>query len=186
MVTAAGFESPDRHLTLAATRFIPRALARPLVSELKVGQIAPDFELSDDEGKQVKLSSLRGKRIVLFFYPEDDTPVCTQQACGFRDVFPEFLPEGVLVFGVSPDDGASHGAFKKKFGLQYGLLSDPGNVVAIRYGSFGEKLMYGKKVQGTIRSSIVIDAAGRIASVHRNVRSAGNGARMMQAIKESS
>ena len=154
------------------------------MAEIAVGDKAPDFSLEDDEGNIVKLSGFRGRPVVLFFYPEDDTPVCTQQACGFRDEFTGFEALGAVVLGVSPDPVASHAAFRRKFHLPFHLLSDPGNKVALRYGSYGTKLMYGKKVQGTIRSSILIDAHGRIAGIHRNVRSAGNGARMVQALRE--
>lgn len=155
------------------------------MAELRVGDKAPDFALEDDAGKKVRLSGLRGQPVVLFFYPEDDTPVCTQQACGFRDESAAFEDLRAIVFGVSPDSVESHAAFRRKFGLPYGLLSDPGNKVAIRYGAYGAKLMYGKEVQGTIRSSVVVDTQGRVASVHRNVRSAGNGARMAQALRET-
>jgi thioredoxin-dependent peroxiredoxin len=153
------------------------------MAELSVGALAPDFELLDDSGKPVRLSGLRGRAVVLFFYPEDDTPGCTQQACGFRDKFAQFRELGAVVLGISPDSVDSHRAFKAKFGFPFALLCDPGNVVARRYGAFGSKLMYGKEVQGTIRSSIVIDAEGRIASVHRNVRTAANGARMVEVVR---
>jgi peroxiredoxin Q/BCP len=177
--------SPDRHLTRGPSpSFIPRLSRHPEVPLLKVGDVAPDFELRDEAGKLVRLSGLRGRSVVLFFYPDDDTPVCTQQACSFRDEFDGFAKADVVVFGISPDDVVSHRAFKKKFNLPFGLLSDPSNKVAQRYGSFGEKLMYGRKVQGTIRSSILIDPGGRILSIHRNVRSAGNGARMLRVLSE--
>lgn len=152
--------------------------------ELKVGDLAPDFTLEDDGGAKVRLSDFRGQPVVLFFYPEDDTPVCTQQACGFRDEFEKFEELDAVVLGISPDSVESHRAFKRKFRLPFQLLSDPGNKVALKYESFGSKLMYGKEVQGTIRSSIVVDAKGRIAAVHRNVRSQGNGARMVEAVRE--
>lgn len=151
--------------------------------ELAVGDKAPDFELEDDGGKPVRLSDFRGQPVVLFFYPEDDTPVCTQQACSFRDSFSDFEELDAIVLGISPDPVESHRAFKRKFRLPFYLLSDPGNKVALKYQSYGTKLMYGKEVQGTIRSSIVVDAKGRIASIHRNVRSDGNGARMVEALK---
>ena len=151
-----------------------------------MGRPAPEFELLDDAGRAVRLADLRGRPVVLFFYPEDDTPVCTQQACSFRDAFTDLEGLGAVVLGVSPDSVESHAAFRRKFGLPFRLLSDPGNKVAKRYGSYGKKLMYGKEVQGTIRSSIVLDAEGRVASVHRNVRSGGNGARMAQVLKELS
>lgn len=151
---------------------------------LKVGDRAPAFELLDDAGAPVRLAQLRGAPVVLFFYPEDDTPVCTQQACGFRDDHARFEAAGATVLGISPDDVASHAAFRRKFAFPYRLLSDPGNKVALRYEAFGEKLMYGRKVQGTIRSSVLIDAEGRIAGIFRNVRSAGNGKRMAEEIEK--
>lgn len=150
---------------------------------LDVGKRAPEFSLKDDAGATVKLSELRGRVVVLFFYPEDDTPVCTQQACGFQDAYDGFAELGAVVLGVSPDSVGSHAAFRKKMGFPFRLLSDPGNKVSVKYGSYGEKLMYGKKVQGTIRSSVVIDAEGRIAHVARNVRSAGNGARTLEVVR---
>lgn len=149
------------------------------MSELVVGGRAPELALADDSGAVVRLSDLRGSPVVLFFYPEDDTPVCTQQACGYRDEWRAFSAAGAIVLGISPDDIDSHRRFRAKVALPFPLLSDPGNVVSKRYGAFGEKLMYGRRVLGTIRSSILIDAEGRIAAVHRNVRSAGNAKRML-------
>lgn len=148
------------------------------MSGLAVGDRAPDLELLDDSGAAVRLSELRGAPVVLFFYPEDDTPVCTQQACGYRDEWRAFDAAGARVFGVSPDDITSHRRFREMHGYPFPLLSDPGNKVALRYGAFGEKLMYGKRVQGTIRSSVLIDAEGRIAALRRNVRSAADAKRM--------
>ena len=153
------------------------------MADLAVGDKAPDFELEDDGGKRVKLSDFRGQPVVLFFYPEDDTPGCTAQSCSFRDTFSEFEELDAIVMGVSPDPVDSHRAFKRKYKLPFYLLSDPGNEVARKYGSFGKKLLYGKEVVGTIRSSIVVDAKGRVASIHRNVRTEGNGARMVEAVK---
>lgn len=153
------------------------------MADLAVGDKAPDFALLDDSGKPLKLSGFRGQPVVLFFYPEDDTPVCTQQACSFRDEFSGFEKLDAIVLGISPDPVESHAAFRRKFRLPFQLLSDPGNQVATRYASYGTKLMYGKEVQGTIRSSIVVDGKGRVAAIHRNVRSAGNGARMVEALR---
>lgn len=151
--------------------------------DLAVGDKAPDFELLDDGGKPVKLSDFRGQPVVLFFYPEDDTAVCTVQNCSFRDVFSDFEELDAIVLGISPDDVESHQAFKRKFKLPFQILSDPGQKVSTRYGSWGKKLMYGKEVTGMIRSSIVVDAKGKIASINRNVRSEGNGARMVEIVK---
>lgn len=154
-----------------------------MTGALRVGAKAPDFALADDEGRKVRLSELRGRVVALFFYPEDDTPVCTQQACSFRDVHTEFVQLGAVVLGVSPDDAASHQAFRRKHRFPFPLLSDPGNAVAARYGAHGRKLMYGREVTGTIRSSVVVDVEGRVAAVFRNVRSAGNGARTLEAVR---
>lgn len=153
------------------------------MTSLEVGEKAPSFTLQDESGATVRLADFAGGPVVLFFYPEDDTPGCTQQACGFRDEFAGFRELGAEVFGLSPDPVESHASFRKKFSFPFRLLSDPGNKVATRYGAYGKKLMYGKEVVGTIRSSIVIDAEGRIASVHRNVRTEGNGARMMEEVR---
>lgn len=155
------------------------------MAELQVGDRAPDFELLDDAGKPVKLSEFRGQPVVLFFYPEDDSPGCTAQACSFRDAFADFEELDAIVMGLSQDPVESHRAFKRKFRLPFYLLSDPENKVAIKYGAYGPKILYGKEVVGTIRSSIVIDAKGRVASIHRNVRTEGNGARMAEELKRA-
>lgn len=149
---------------------------------LEVGAVAPAFRLRSDGGDLVSLASLRGKRVVLFFYPEADTPVCTKQACGFGDLHAAFVERDAVVLGISPDPPEALAAFRKKFGFRYALLSDPGNEVSERYGSYGEKLMYGRKVLGTIRSSVIVDEHGRIAGVFRNVRSEANARRMLEEL----
>jgi thioredoxin-dependent peroxiredoxin len=136
------------------------------------GKPAPDFELTSDSGEQVKLSDFRGKPVVLYFYPKDDTPGCTKQACGIRDNYGVFADRGAVVLGVSPDDEASHAKFKEKYGLPFTLLSDPGHKVADDYGIWGEKKAYGKTYMGVERSTFVIDADGSIAEVFRRVRPA--------------
>jgi peroxiredoxin Q/BCP len=136
------------------------------------GQQAPEFELESDAGETVKLSSLRGKPIVLYFYPKDDTPGCTTQACGIRDVYGEFERAGAVVLGVSPDSAASHVKFKEKFGLPFTLLADPDHAVAERYGAWGEKRNYGKTYMGIIRSTFVIDADGKVIKAMPNVKPA--------------
>lgn len=147
-----------------------------------VGAVAPLFELVDDAGRAVSLASLRGRPVVLFFYPEADTPTCTTQACGYRDEMAAFERVGARVFGVSPDEAAALCAFREKFALPFPLLSDPANAVASAYGAFGEKTMYGRRVTGTIRSSVIIDGEGRVAGVFRGVRAAGNARRMAEAL----
>jgi peroxiredoxin Q/BCP len=137
---------------------------------VETGQQAPDFELESDGGETIKLSSLRGKPVVLYFYPKDDTPGCTTQACGIRDVYGEFEQAGAVVLGVSPDEVASHVKFKQKFELPFTLLADTGHAVAAQYGVWGEKKNYGKTYMGIIRSTFVIDADGRLKAVMRNVK----------------
>jgi len=136
---------------------------------LKIGDPAPDFELPRDGGGTVRLSDLRGKRVILFFYPKDDTSGCTKQACGFRDRHETVEAHNAVVLGVSPDGVASHDAFKAKFGLPFPLLVDADHRVAAAYGAWGEKSMYGKTYLGIIRSHFVIDEAGRLADIQVKV-----------------
>ena len=125
-----------------------------------VGSIASDFALTADDGSTVRLSDLRGQRVVLYFYPKDDTPGCTTQACGFRDNYVEISERNAVVFGISPDGVKSHGKFRTKFDLPFRLLADEEHKVAELYGVWGEKSMYGKQYFGIIRSHFVIDEAG--------------------------
>ena len=134
------------------------------------GKPAPDFELTSDSGESVALASLRGKPVVLYFYPKDDTPGCTAQACGIRDAWGEFERAGAVVLGVSPDGEASHANFKEKYGLPFPLLADPDHRVSEAYGVWGEKKMYGKTYMGVERSTFVIDADGNVAKVMRKVK----------------
>jgi len=129
---------------------------------LKEGIKAPDFELQSSDGKTLKLSDFKGKKLVLYFYPKDNTPGCTQEACGFRDVYDYIIANGNVVIGISPDDKKSHEKFKNKFGLPFYLLSDPNHIVAESYGAWGEKKMYGKSYMGIIRSTFIIDENGEI------------------------
>jgi peroxiredoxin Q/BCP len=153
--------------------------------ELAVGQVAPDFELPDDSGKRVRLSSLRGKWVALSFYAEDDTPVCTKQVCDLRDSFAGLRAAGAVVLAVSADPVAKHEAWRAKEKLPFQLLSDEGNKVASRYGAHGEKLMYGRKVEGVIRTNVVVDPAGKIAVLQRRIRSAGHASRLLEAMREA-
>ena len=134
------------------------------------GKPAPDFELVSDSGETVTLSSLRGSPIVLYFYPKDDTPGCTAQACGIRDAWGEFERAGAVVLGVSPDDEASHAKFKQKYELPFPLLADTDHSVSEAYGVWGEKNLYGKTYWGVERSTFVIDADGNVAKVMRKVK----------------
>ena len=139
---------------------------------LAEGQPAPDFTLESDSGETVTLSSLRGKPVVLYFYPADDTPGCTTQACGIRDEYGEFQRAGAVVLGVSPDDVGSHVDFKEKYSLPFALLADPDHAVAEEYGAWGEKTNRGRTYLGIIRSTFVIGADGTLVKAMPNVKPA--------------
>jgi peroxiredoxin Q/BCP len=139
---------------------------------VREGEPAPDFTLTDDRGEAVTLSSLRGKPIVLYFYPKDDTPGCTTQACGIRDAYGEFERAGAVVLGISPDDESSHVKFKDKYELPFTLLADTDHSVAEEYGVWGEKNMAGKTFMGVSRSTFVIGADGNVTSVMHDVKPA--------------
>jgi thioredoxin-dependent peroxiredoxin len=134
------------------------------------GKPAPDFELKSDSGGTVKLSDLRGKQVVLYFYPKDDTPGCTAQACGIRDVYGEFEREGAVVLGISPDDERSHVKFKEKYALPFTLLADEGHKVADEYGVWAEKTYRGKTHWGVDRSTFVIAEDGTVKKVLHKVQ----------------
>ena len=134
------------------------------------GKAAPDFELETDSGEKVKLSDLRGKQVVLYFYPKDDTPGCTTQACGIRDTYGEFERAGAVVLGISPDDAESHEKFKQKYSLPFTLLADDGHKVAEDYGVWGERKNYGKTYMGIERSTFVIDENGDVKKIMRRVK----------------
>ena len=134
------------------------------------GKPAPDFELTSDDGVAVRLADLRGSQVVLYFYPKDDTPGCTTQACGLRDAYAELQREGAVVLGVSPDDERSHARFKEKYDLPFTLLSDPDHAVAERYGVWAEKKYMGRTYWGVLRSTFVIDADGSIKRVMHKVK----------------
>lgn len=139
---------------------------------IEVGDTAPDFELPSDRGDVVRLSELRGTRVVLFFYPKDDTPGCTKEACGFRDVMPAIVERNATVLGVSPDPVGSHERFRDKYDLNFPLLADVDHAVAEAYGAWGPKKLYGREYQGILRSTFVIGEDGRIEKAYRKVRPA--------------
>jgi peroxiredoxin Q/BCP len=134
------------------------------------GQEAPDFELTSDASERVRLSQFRGQPVVLYFYPKDDTPGCTAQACGIRDSYDDFEQRGAVVLGVSPDEESSHVKFKQKYGLPFTLLADPNHEVAEQYGVWGERKYMGKTYMGVERSTFLIDQDGRVAKVMRRVK----------------
>jgi thioredoxin-dependent peroxiredoxin len=146
------------------------------------GAPAPDFELQSDEGETVTLSALRGKPVVLYFYPKDDTPGCTTEACEFRDAYDRFREQGVEILGVSPDTEASHQKFKSKYELPFTLLADPDHRTAEAYGVWKEKRNYGKTYMGIERSTFVIDADGKVAKAMRGIRPAGHAAKVLETL----
>ena len=141
---------------------------------LRTGDPAPAFDLPSDDGGRVRLSDLKGRRFVVFFYPKDDTPGCTREACEFRDELNRFEEQGVAVLGVSPDPVASHRKFKAKHNLNFLLLADENHAVADRFGVWTEKQMFGRTFWGVERSTFLIDEAGAIARVWRRVRPKGH------------
>ena len=146
------------------------------------GEPAPDFALESDAGETVSLSQFRGKPVVLYFYPADDTPGCTTQACGFRDDWEAYQERGVVVLGVSPDDVDSHVRFREKYSLPFTLLADPDHQIAELYGAWGEKNLYGNKVVGLIRSTFVIDENGVVIKAMPNVRAQGHSEKVLAAL----
>ena len=145
-----------------------------MAAALRVGDAAPGFALQATGGEIVRLSDLRGQRAVLYFYPKDDTPGCTKEACGFRDELGAFRRAGAAVLGVSPDDPASHARFTKKFSLPFPLLSDPGAAVSAAYGVYKQRSLYGRTFMGIERTTFVLDEQGRIAHIFPRVRVDGH------------
>ncbi len=147
-----------------------------------IGDLAPEFETTTDTGATVRLADFRGKRVVLYFYPKDDTPGCTTQACGFRDNYPLIEEKNAVVLGVSPDGQKSHQKFRTKFDLPFTLLVDEDHAIAEAYGVWGEKSMYGKTYMGVTRSHFVIDEQGRIADAQVKVSPAESVERALAAL----
>jgi peroxiredoxin Q/BCP len=139
---------------------------------VREGDVAPQFSLPSDGGETVRLSDLRGRRVVLYFYPKDDTSGCTKEACGFRDSMAAFEERDAVVLGVSPDPVGSHLRFRDKYELNFPLLADEDHAVAEAYGAWGTKKMYGREYEGILRSTFVIGPDGRIEKVYRNVKPA--------------
>lgn len=146
------------------------------------GQKAPAFTLTAAGGEKVRLSALQGGPVVLYFYPKDDTPGCTREACAFRDLSAEMKKRGATVLGVSPDDVASHEKFRDKYELNFPLLADPDHKVAEKYGAWREKNMYGKKSMGIQRSTFLIDAGGKVARVWKRVKVDGHDQQVLEAL----
>jgi len=153
------------------------------MARLDVGATAPSFTLVNQDGDRVALSDFAGKRLVLYFYPADDTPGCTTEACQFNDELANFNNLNVAVLGVSPDAADAHVAFRKKFSLNFDLLCDLDKKVMARYGAYGEKMLYGKKVVGVIRSTFVIGPTGKIEHAWYGVRTNGHAARVLASLR---
>ncbi len=139
------------------------------MTQLTEGMLAPKFEGMDQNGNSIKLSNYTGKKVVLYFYPKDDTPGCTAEACSLRDNYKELLKKGFVVLGVSPDTEKSHKKFAEKYTLPFPLIADPEKKILTAYGAYGEKVMYGKKVMGVIRTTFIIDEKGKIEKVIKKV-----------------
>jgi peroxiredoxin Q/BCP len=149
---------------------------------IEEGKPAPEFELTSDERSTVKLSDYRGQPVVLYFYPKDDTPGCTKEACGFRDEYASFQERGAVILGVSPDDETSHVAFKQKYQLPFLLLADPEKVAAEAYGVWVERNFAGKKYMGIKRSTFVIDKDGNVAKAMYGVKPEGHPEKVLAAL----
>ena len=149
---------------------------------ISAGIPAPEFEMLDDTNVKRKLSDYRGRKVILYFYPEDDTPGCTKEACNFRDDYSAYEKADVVILGVSPDDVASHIKFKQKFQLQFPLLADEGHRVCDLYQAWGPKKYMGKTYEGVLRTTFLIDRNGKIVKVFENVRPAEHSAEVLSAL----
>lgn len=152
------------------------------MARLGLGDEAPAFNLVDHDGNEVSLGDYSGRRVVLYFYPKDDTPGCTTEACQFNENMAAFDAAEVAVLGISPDSPASHRAFRAKFALALRLASDPDHEVMESYGAWGHKTMYGRETTGVIRSTFLVDEGGRVARAWYNVRSDGHAARVLAEV----
>jgi len=150
---------------------------------LNPGDLAPEFILPDAEGNLVRLSDFRGKRVVLYFYPRDNTPGCTKEACGFRDVYREYQENNIIILGVSTDNPVSHRKFVNKYQLPFPLLVDDGGKVATQYGSYGLKKFMGKEFMGVFRHTFVIDGEGRIQTIYRKVKPETHSREILQTLR---
>ena len=149
---------------------------------IKIGATAPDFTAPTDGGGTVRLKDLRGKKVVLYFYPKDNTPGCTTESCDFRDAQAKFEAKDAVILGVSPDSVKSHDKFKEKFDLPFTLISDEDHKIAEAYGVWQEKSMYGRKYMGIVRSTFIIDEKGKIAAIYDKVKVNGHAAEVLESI----
>jgi len=148
--------------------------------KLKEGDLAPNFELLDDESQPRRLTEFAGRKLVLYFYPKDDTTGCTAEACGFRDNYAVFEKQGIQVVGISADSTKSHDSFKQKYGLPFVLLSDPEHQVCEAYGVWGTKKMYGREYQGILRTTFLIDEVGKIMKIYEQVKPTNHAQEILQ------
>jgi thioredoxin-dependent peroxiredoxin len=153
------------------------------MARLEAGQAAPKFTLTDQDGTKVSLASFKGRKVIVYFYPKDDTPGCTKEACQFNDNLKAFDKADAAVIGISPDNAEKHTKFRSKYKLSFPLLSDPDKKVMEAYGAFGEKMMYGKKVTGVIRSTFLIDEKGKIERAWYAVRADGHAAKVLEVVQ---
>lgn len=154
-----------------------------MAKEVAIGQMAPELSIPDQHGKTVTLKSFKGKQVVLYFYPKDDTPGCTKESCDFRDVESQILRAGGTILGVSLDGKESHRKFIERFGLPFPLLSDEDAAISKAYGVYKEKNMYGRKYWGIERSTFVIDAEGKVKAIFRKVKVDGHADQVLAALK---
>ncbi|MFO0662133.1 MAG: thioredoxin-dependent thiol peroxidase [Polyangiaceae bacterium] len=147
-----------------------------------IGDNAPSFSLPNQDGDQVSLASLKGKKVILYFYPKDDTPGCTREACAFNDVLSQITGHGAVVLGVSRDSASAHQRFRKKYSLDFALLTDADGALHQQYGAWGEKSMYGKKTIGPIRTTVLINAQGKVAKVYSPVKVDGHATAVLEAL----
>lgn len=152
------------------------------LSTPKVGTAAPDFSLPDQRGQIVSLASYRGQPLILYFYPKDDTPGCTKEACGFRDDWDAFEEAGIKVVGISPDSSASHAKFREKYDLPFTLLADEGHKVCEDYGVWGTKKFRGREYMGVKRTTFIIDSDGKISHVFENVKPSGHSQELLEVL----
>jgi peroxiredoxin Q/BCP len=150
---------------------------------ISAGGPAPEFTLADEDGRMHSLSDYRGKSVVLYFYPKDDTPGCTKEACGFRDDYSAFEEAGVVILGVSPDDSKSHAKFKAKYELPFPLLADPEHEVLESYGAWGLKKSFGREYEGVLRTTFLIDRDGQILKVFKKVKPADHSAEILSVLE---
>lgn len=150
---------------------------------LEINGAAPAFSLENDQGRIVSLEQFKGKKVVLYFYPKDDTPGCTTEACGLRDVYDQIMEKGAVVLGVSPDPPGRHDKFRKKYSLPFHLLSDPDHQVLEAYDAWAEKKMYGKSFMGVVRSTVIIDEEGRIQALFPKVKPADHPGEILEALE---